>query len=205
MVLRGLGLGLLSSLMLHRWHGKYGTEPLKIVFRQNRPVALLRGLIHIIPVAAALWLIILNWITYYVGSSTYDQIYYQVGAKTLEIMVQASLASIALAYVRHELIRGKGLPFGALFSSLQVSQVSYLWSMEFWGSIASKSLSIYRKLSMLVAITIIFVLAAAAGPSAAILLIPRNDFWPAGSTHIWINATKDEIWPNKLVLKSSSI
>ena len=110
-------------------------------------------------------------------------------------MIQASLAAVVLGYVRHELILGKGLPFGTLFSGLQVSQVSYLWSMEFWGSIGSKSFSMSRKVILGVSIVFVFVLAAGAGPSAAVLLIPRRDYWPAGSTHVWINGTKDDIWP----------
>lgn len=50
---------------------------------------------------------------------------------------------------------------------------------------------------MLVVISFCFILAAVAGPSSAILLIPRLADWPAGSTHIWVNATFDDIWPNR--------
>ena len=160
-------------------------------------VAVLRSLVHIVPVSIALWLVVLNWATYYVGSFTYDQVYYQVGAKALEIMIQASLAAIVLGYIRHELVLGKGLPFGTIFSGLQVNQISYLWSMEFWGSIGSKSFSVYRKIFLFVSLVLIFVLAAAAGPSTAVLLIPRRDYWPAGSTHVWINGAKDDIWPSQ--------
>ena len=194
MVLRALGLSLLSNA-IHHWGRGHAQEPLKIVFRRNRTVALLRSLIHVVPTSIALWLVSLNWVTYYVGSFTYDQVYYQIGAKALEIMIQASLAAIVLGYVRHELILGKGLPFSTLFSGLQVSQVSYLWSMEFWGSIGSKSFSMSRKVILGVSIVFVFVLAAGAGPSAAVLLIPRRDYWPAGSTHIWINGSRDDIWP----------
>ena len=143
-MLRALGLGLLSNVTRRRFRG-HVREPLKIVLRQSRTVALLRSLIHIIPISFALWLVTLNWITYYVGSFAYDQIYYQIGAKALEIMIQASLAAIVLGYVRHELVLGQGLPFGILFSALQVNQVSYLWSMEFWAQLAqSLSLCIGR-------------------------------------------------------------
>ena len=197
MVLRAFGLGLLTSLHPRRWLRRRSREPLKIVIRQSRAVALMRSLIHIVPMTFALWLITLNWVTYYVGSFTLDQTYYQIGAKALEIMIQASLAAIALAYTRHELVAGNGLPFGALFSGLQVSQISYLWSMELWGSIRSTSLPIRRKLFLLTLVIFVCILAAGAGPSTAVLLIPRRDFWPAGSTHIWIDGTEDEIWPTR--------
>ena len=170
---------------------------MKIVIRQNRTIATLRSLVHVIPSGVALWLVVLNWNTYYVGSFTYDQVYYQLGAKIHEIMIQASLAIIIFAYVRHELLLGKGLPFGAIFSGLQINQISYLCSMEFWGSLSSQSLSFSRKIGMVALIVICFVLAATVGPSSAILLIPRRDYWPAGSTDIWINGTVSNIWPTK--------
>ncbi|MCJ1359458.1 MAG: hypothetical protein MMC33_009460 [Icmadophila ericetorum] len=170
-------------------------EAIKIAIRQSRGTALLRTLIHVVPVGIALWEVILNWNTYYVGSFALNQVYYQFGAKVHEMMMQASLAAIVFSYIRYEMALGDGLPFGALFSGIQISQVSYLWSMEFWGSILSESLPIRRKLALLAVVTFSFVLATAVGPSSAILLVPRLDFWPAGSTHIWINATFDELWP----------
>lgn len=41
-----------------------------------------------------------------------------------------------------------------------------------------------------------FILAAVAGLSSATLLIPRLSNWPAGSTHIWVNATSHDLWPD---------
>lgn len=95
------------------------------------------------------------------------------------------------------MVLGKGIPFGALFSGLQINQISYLWSMELWGSMSSNYLSVWRRMIMLVFITLCFMLAAVAGPSSAILLIPRLSNWPAGSTHIWVNATFNDIWPSR--------
>ena len=196
-VLRALGLGLLSSFKPVFQRDKQAhRERTKIAIRKNRSIALLRSLIHILPVGISLWLISLNWTTYYVGSFIYDQIYYQVGAKAIEILIQASLAASIMAYVRYELVLGKGLPFGALFSGLQINQIGYLWSMEFWGSVGSPSFALRRRIMMLVLILVVFILAAAAGPSSAILLIPRRDYWPAGSTHIWINGSISDIWPS---------
>lgn len=170
---------------------------MKIAIRRSRTTALLRTLIHIVPIGVALWEVIFNWNTYYVGSYALNQVYYQLGAKIHEIMMQASLAAIIFSYVRYEMALGDGLPFGALFSGLQINQVSYLWSMEFWGSLSSHTIPIRRKLAMVTIITLGFALASAVGPSSAILLIPRLDYWHAGRTHIWINATYDEIWPDR--------
>lgn len=137
---RALGLNLiivgLRSLR-HLAVGKGYDEPTKIAIRKNRQTALLRALIHIVPIGVALWEIIFNWNTYYVGSIVQNQALYQFGAKLHEMTAQASIAAVVFSFVRYEMSLGQGLPFGAIFSGLQVSQASYLWSMEFWGSVCS--------------------------------------------------------------------
>lgn len=201
-LLRALGLYLIASGLrdVKRYAvGKGFDEQTKVAIRKSRKVALLRALIHLIPFVVALWEITINWNTYYLGSAPLNQAVYQFGAKFHEITAQASIAAIVFSYVRHEMSLGQGLPFGALFSGLQVSQLSYLWSMEFWGSICSKHLPLRRRIGMAVVITSTFILAAAVGPSSAILLIPRLDYWPAGSTDIWLNITAQDLWPNRSV------
>ncbi|MCJ1265036.1 hypothetical protein MMC22_004911 [Lobaria immixta] len=197
---RAIGLNILVSsfkFLRHPW-GKGFEETTKIAIRKSQPVALLRALVHVIPVGVALWEVTLNWNTYYAGSYLLKQVYYQTAAKVHEIMIQASLAAVIFSYIRHQMVLGKGIPFGALFSGLQMNQISYLWSIEFWGSISSNYLSVWRKMIMLFLISVCFILAAVAGPSSAILLIPRLSYWPAGSTHFWLNATFNDIWPNRL-------
>lgn len=172
-------------------------ERTKIAFRKNRTIALLRSLIHIIPVGGALGEIILTWNTYYLGTHIYNPAFYQIVAKTHEMTIQASLAAILVSYIRYEMAIGEGISFGALFSGLQVNQISYIWSMEFWGSLRSKELSGCRKLKLLVIVLLCALLATTCGPSSAVLLIPKMELWPAGSTHIWINATRDQLWPDR--------
>ena len=196
---RALGLNLIVvgfRSLRHLAIGKGYDEPTKIAIRKSRNIALLRALIHLIPVSVAFWEVIFNWNTYYAGSHVQNQALYQFCAKLHEMTAQASIAAIVFSYVRYELSLGQGLPFGALFSGLQVSQASYLWSMEFWGSIYSTNISLRRKIFMAVTIIIAIFLAATVGPSSAILLIPRLDYWPAGSTDIWLNVTASELWPN---------
>lgn len=196
---RAFGLNLivvgLRSLR-HLAVGKGYNEPTKIAIRESRRIAVLRALIHIIPVGVALWEVIFNWNTYYVGSNIHNQALYQFCAKLHEMTAQASIAAVVFSYVRYEMSLGQGLPFGALFSGLQISQASYLWSMEFWGSIYSTNLSLRRKICMAATIVIAILLAATVGPSSAILLTPRLEYWPAGSTDIWINVTSSELWPD---------
>ena len=197
---RALGLSVLISIFrsLRRLTiGKGYTEPTKVAICKSRMTALTRASIHIVPVSVALWEIAINCNTYYLGPTVRNLAYYQFGAKVHEITAQASLAAVIFSYIRYEISLGNGLPFGALFSALQISQASYLWSMEFWGSILSKHLSTRRRIGMILVMTTAIVLAATVGPSSAILLIPRLDYWPAGTTHIWMNATSQDLWPDR--------
>ena len=201
-VSRALGLNVVVSFVRYlrfQMIGKGYTEQTKIAVRRSRTTALLRALIHVIPVGVALWEIELNWNNYFVGYAVYPQAYYQIGARIHEIAIVASLSTIMFSYVRCELMLGDGIPFGALFSGLQVSQASYLWSMEFWGSISSQSVFWKRRLCLLLIIATSLLLGAVAGPSSAILLIPKLDYWPAGSTNIWLNITAENLWPARLV------
>ena len=199
---RALGLYAVISafrFLRHQTVGKGYDEPIKVAIRKSRTQALMRAFIHIVPVCVALWEITINWNTYYLGATIRNQGYYQFGVKMHEMTAQASLAAIVFTYIRYEMSSGQGLPFGAMFSGLQISQASYLWSMEFWGSIYSKHLSIRRRITLILVVTSAIVLAAVVGPSSAILLIPRLEYWLAGATDIWLNVTSQELWPDRLV------
>ena len=110
-------------------------------------------------------------------------------------MIQASISAVVFSCIRSELALGTGIPFGLLFSGLQITQISYLWSMEFWGSLRSGLWGTYRRLLLVFLIPLSIILATVCGPSSAVLLIPRLQYWPGGNTDIWLNATSDEIWP----------
>ena len=131
---RALGLNIIFSFLVflrHRTVGKGYTEPTKIAVRRHRSTALLRALIHVVPMSVALWEIVLNWNSNFVGYIVYNLAWYQFEAKIHEITIEASLSVIIFTYMRYKLMLGDGIPFGALFSGLQFSQASYLWSMEF--------------------------------------------------------------------------
>ena len=197
---RALGFPLLTHAFESIRHplGKGLHESTKTAVYRDRSVALLRALVHLIPVGAALCEIVLNWNVYYVGGGKYSQATYQLIAKVHELMIQASLTAIIFTIIRNEMVFGEGIPFGLLSSGLQATQLSYLWSMEFWGSFRSGTYKkSYRRTRVLCLVLICVLLASVCGPSSAVLLVPRSQFWPGGSTDIWINATYNEIWPNR--------
>lgn len=189
------------SLVVHAFRGvRHPTgrglhEPTKIAIRHSRLIALLRNLVHLVPFGFALFEIILNWNVYYVGTQPYSTAVYQIVAKAHEVLIQASITTIIFSAIRRDLAHGKGLPFGLLFSGLQVSQLSYLWSVELWGAMKADFQRPLRKLGLFTLVIGGIIVAVASGPSSAILLIPRVQLWPAGNTQIWINATADQIWP----------
>lgn len=195
-LLRALGFNLMFA-SARGLAGKTIDEPVKVVIHRNRAIALLHATIHVIPVGVALTEIYLNWHGTFLGANMRGLSYLQFGAKAHELTILASLSAMLFSYVRRELSVGEGLPFGALMSGFQFTQISYLWSMELWGASFS-NMRVWRKLNMIAVIIIGVSLAAIAGPSSAILLIPRLDYWPAGYTHIWINATTDNLWPTYL-------
>lgn len=147
--------------------------------------------------------IVWNWKGRYVGAEFNKQSYYQFAAKAHEITLQASLVSIALSYIRFQLTCGDGLPFGAFLSGLQITQVSYLWSTELWSSmfVSSKTFRLRRKLALLAMVIICGLIAATAGPSSAVLLIPRETVWHSGSTYFYVNGTSQDVWPDRVDAK----
>ena len=203
-VLRAFGLAIVTHIFGSCKRIRYATgrglnEPIKVAVRRHYAIAILRGFIHLTPLAISICEIVLNWNTYYVGVSTYNQAVYQLFAKIHEIMIQASLATVLFSYIRHQLTAGHGIPFGALMSGLQINQIAYLWSMEFWATLRSSYGSLRRKASLIALIIACVLLASLSGPSSAVLLIPRSEYWPAGSTDIWINTTLKDLYPSRSV------
>ena len=149
--LKNLSRAFNLSLVYHTFQGlrhpvgRGFHEPTKVAIRQSRLIALLRSLIHLIPFTFAVFEIVLNWNVYYVGTKHYNAAVYQVIAKAHEILIQSSIAAMVFSAIRRELVLGKGLPFGLLFGGLQVSQVSYLWSVELWGAMKAQYLCPSRK------------------------------------------------------------
>ncbi|KAL8779968.1 MAG: hypothetical protein Q9213_006693 [Squamulea squamosa] len=123
---RALGLPMITHALGSLRHpmGKGFQEIPKIAIHRDRSMALLRVLVYLAPVGAALAEIIINWNTYYAGTAVYNLATYQVLAKLHELMMQASIATL-------------------IFSSI------------------------------------------------------RSQFWPGGSTDIWLNTTVDDLWPNR--------
>ncbi|MCJ1357082.1 MAG: hypothetical protein MMC33_007078 [Icmadophila ericetorum] len=175
-------------------------EPKKVAIQYSQWAAGLKSLIHLIPLGVAILEIVRNWQGRYIGATFDLQSYYQFAAKAHEILIQASLGTVLLSFILRGLA-GKGLPFGALLSGLQFTQVSYMWSTELWSSVFAQGFYLSKKLAFLAIALTCGLIAATSGPSSATLLIPRLGFWPLLFIHVVVNSTSQDIWPNSVTIE----
>jgi len=204
-LLRALGLSLVWNIATKLLRHPRKEVP-KQAMRQGRLVVALALSVHVIPMGTAIALIWLNVHGYYIGGelagpSGWDDLKLsglQFASKLHELLMQASLSVVVVSFIRHELVVGEGIPFGAIFGSLQFSSIAYIWSKEFAGTLKARFRTQMMKWRLVLLIVLGTGLAVTVGPSSAISMRPRLDAWPAGGTDFYINATTDQIWPTSL-------
>jgi hypothetical protein len=131
-------------------------------------------LLHLPPLAAGLILMTFNIQGHFIGkisSTTLSTL--QFAAKMLEVLMQLSLGTMLLSLVRNATIDGGNLPLGFFIAPARINDLSYLWSLELWGSLTSRFRGNWRTVLLAVAAPAGVVLAAIVGPSGAVLMIPR--------------------------------
>ena len=194
------------STLFNLYRGLRVEQPKQAVYK-SLPIAIF-GLFaaHMVPVFAAMTLVILNFHGYYIGGelagpSGHDDVKLsglQFAAKLHELTIQSSISVIVVGLVRQELVAGDGIPFGAVFGSLQFVNFSYLYSKEFFGTLQARFAQPLVKLRLVTLLVIGTFLALTVGPSSAIIMRPRVDNWPAGGTDFYLNASVKEIWPSSV-------
>lgn len=157
------------------------TEPAKIAIEWNRSTAAIRSLVHVVPFLGAVALLALNFRGLLVGNSRWYAVLQYV-AKAHELLMQASIATVFMMYLRRLFILDGSAPFGALFSGLNITKIGYLFSPEFAGSCSTSWSTPWRKATFVVAVVVTVLLAAAVGPLSAVLMLPRHVEMPI-STH----------------------
>ncbi|KAL2822272.1 hypothetical protein BDW59DRAFT_149635 [Aspergillus cavernicola] len=199
LLLRAIGLGILAIV--------HGDESPKILVYKSRRAVLFRSAVHILPACVSLILITLNLHGYFIGrelqgySGTDDGKLgaLQVAAKIQELLILASVAAVILHVLRLKLICKEGLPLGLLGADRSFTQISFFWSLEFWGAVLSYNSRRWRQNYIVVGLLILAgVLATLAGPSTAVLMIPRKLDWPVGGGIFWLNGSESELWPTNL-------
>ena len=123
-------------------------------------------------------------------------VFFQIGAKLLEIVCVASLTTVVLHVLRHDLIRN-GVPLGLLGSGVFFSQANCFWSPEMlvgaWHCVRN-----WRMLRLFLVLVLAGSLALLIAPSAAVLLQPQNQSVPAGGTTYYLPVTPDQLWPSEV-------
>ena len=172
---------------------------------KGRTGTLAKSLIHILSIAISLGVLTL----------TFRQVFWQVpGENTNAVLnalqfaaqlhaslIAASLAAMLLHYVK-KCAEKQGVELGFLSSSFQLHSLVYPLSAEF------RSLS-YRYISIFLGL---FVLGMLAGPSSAITMLPRLQFWPINKLwvapgnmdfQVYIGANASMLYPSILTAANS--
>lgn len=203
--LRAIGVDILNDLYARLKSWDAADEPEKRISKKSFYVALQRCGMHIIPSAVSLVCVTINFRGYFIGSelaglsgrTSQYMAALQIAAKAQELLIVASLATVLLHRLRHDLVNGCGVPFGLVGAASSFTQMSFFWSSSFLGSI-SRTTSPSKTLLALVLVS--GFIASTAGPAVAVLIIPREHTWAAGGTSYWVNGTFDDLWPGEVKL-----
>lgn len=141
---------------------------------RSRSAAAVYSLLHLVPLGAALALLILQWTNFLTNFADNDTTALQFVAKLHELFMQMSLAEMVVCLIRTEGVNGF-IPLGMLSGIDRATQLSYLWSLDFWSTLRSSILRGWRQISFILLMFVLVLLTSVLGPSSAILMIP----WPA--------------------------
>jgi hypothetical protein len=166
----------------------------------------------LLPVLASVAIIAINLRHMFLGRSfpgliTSDSVnsaLLQLAAKIQELLVVASMATVMLDALRHEMLYGEGVPLGMIPGGFLFTSLQYFWSPGFWGAISAK-LSRMAKLRLAALLLIGGLIATLAGPSSAILIIPRQQLVSAGGATIYLHGSEAARWPAQVKFSSSGV
>lgn len=172
--MRAVRLQFISPILGHFKTLDSRTEYRKVAMHQSRSVAVFHVLLHLLPLAGAIALLVLQWSRYWIAPQTNVSTILQFAAKVHELTMQASLIEVLLCCVRTAAIDGF-IPLGALSGATQPTQLAYLWSLDFLAIFSSSAMRGWRKITLILALSFLLIMVSLVGPSSAILIIPRSD------------------------------
>ena len=205
------GFGVLSGFISNR---RLPSEQAKAPFTKSLWPRLLQAFIHCIPIGitASLVTISLRNVYWYDPGAPYITTKlqaFQFGAKIYDVFICWSLATMMLYVLRANL--PGGIKLGSLATSYDATNTGTFFSSLFWAGVSrhtTKSSAVLTVVLTLVALT-----AAISSPLAAILLIPKLQWWPVSDIQafaelctppecpeVWyqINANDSVLWPSHL-------
>ncbi|KAK7177764.1 hypothetical protein PSPO01_16185 [Paraphaeosphaeria sporulosa] len=202
--LHSVGLGIGNNWI--NWILGNRDEPRKPIVEASLWTAIARCGVHLLPCAVSIIIISINLRGYFIGfelagvpgQTEVNMAMLQVAAKIQELLVVASLATIVAHKVRYDLISGNGVPFGLVGASSLFTQLSFFWSSTFLGPLTRM---FKANMSLLFLVVVSGLIAVTAGPSVAVLIIPREQTWAAGGATYFINGTSSDLWPTRVGLE----
>ncbi|KAL8968100.1 MAG: hypothetical protein Q9183_002625 [Haloplaca sp. 2 TL-2023] len=216
--LRSIGLAVTNDILVRLRRGnnrQHPQERKKIAIDDSRKLAIGRCAVHLLPVSVSVLILAINLRQVFIGidfesairSETVNLALLQTAAKLQELLIVASLAAVTFQFLRYELLYGDGLPLGLLAAGFEFTKLSFLWSPETLGTLMdtfTRARTI-RRFALLLFVLIAGALATLAGPACAVLLIPNSQDWPAGTRHVLLRGTQEQIWPATLTGNGTDI
>jgi hypothetical protein len=152
-----------------------------------------------IPLGGAITLIVLNIQTRFFGTDDRWSNLLQFVAKLHEILMQISIATAMLAYSQHLLTQATcAVPFGAIFSAYHTTQVGYLLSPLFRGSLTAPGFPTVLKMSFVLFVPASILLASVVGPASAIAMLPRLVNFTVPDYELGLDHTFNDLFPMAL-------
>ena len=189
-------------------------EPAKLAINEKPEVTLLYCLPHALPFTVTIVILYLNIRGVYwqdLGHPSQSSILqaFQYAAKAHEITMAASLAAIAVHRIQHALTSSGGLPFGSLVAGLQCDSPSIAFTKAFLGGATASSNErvnpyFFPLTGLILAVSI---LSQVVGPSSAVAMIPRLNWWDVSrakafgteyTDRLYFNRTEKELWPAEI-------
>ena len=178
---------------------------------RSRWVTLLYCLPHIVPLFVTIIILLLNSFGVYwqdLGRPHQNAMLQalQYAAKAHEVTMAASLTAIVVHQIQHDLSSSKGVPLGFLTAGFQLSDPLFVLRKEFFGGATARAHSRRpsHSTALLYLLIVGFALTLVVGPSSAIAMIPRLDWWdvsqgnafgPEYTDRVFFNRTEAELWP----------
>ncbi|KAH7147859.1 hypothetical protein DER46DRAFT_514185 [Fusarium sp. MPI-SDFR-AT-0072] len=173
---------------------------------KDRFTAILAALVHLPAIAGIITLSFYIFKNYYIGKELegkpdYDvekKLGIQFAAKLMEMFIVLSLNAIVFSMIRHEFTIGQSVPYGALVAGQQISEISFLWSEEFFSIVKGKFSQTWKKIGFILTVLVCTIMALGASSLSAVAMMPQEGDWRAGGSFIYFNGTRDEMFPGVL-------
>ncbi len=189
-------------------------KPNKSAVERRRSIILLHGLPHLLPLLVTVAIICLNAREVYwqdLGFPNQNAILQalQYAAKAHEMMMAGSLTAIVVYQIRYDLSGSEGVPLGFLTAGFQLNDLWFVLTKNFFGGATARAHSIgWSRFSRLTYFLVLgFALTSVVGPSSAVAMIPRLDWWDMSQVEafgweykdrVYFNHTEAELWPGDI-------